>query len=92
MFWLFSRGIFGKVTALISLLITLLILFWLWGAINPAGLFYQIVFMIVLLVFGIVLFISILFLLTVVKLLFFMLLLRRKIKKSMRKLFDVLER
>jgi len=92
MFWLFSKGVFGKVTALLALVITALVLFWLWGAINPATLFYQIVFLIVLLIFGIVLFVSLVFLFTIVKLLFFMLLLRRKVKKSMKKMFDMLER
>jgi len=92
MFWLFRRGVFGKVTALLALVITVLVLLWLWGAINPATLFYQIVFLVVLFVFGIVLFVSLVFLFTIIKLLFFMLLLRRRVKKSMKKMFDMLER
>ena len=92
MFWLFRKGFFGKITALLALVITVLVLLWLWSAINPVTLFYQIVFLIVLLVFGIVLFVSLVFLFTIVKLLFFMLLLRRRVKKSMKKMFDMLER
>ena len=92
MFWLFRRGVFGKVTALLALVITVLVLFWLWGVINPATLLYQIVFLIVLSVFGIVLFVSLVFLFTIVKLLFFMLLLKRRVKKGMKKMFDMLER
>jgi len=92
MFWLFKRGFFGKGPALLSLLITVLVLFWLWTAMAPATMLYQIIFLIVLLVVGIVLFTAIVFIFTIVTMLFFMLLLRRKVKKGMKKMFDMLER
>jgi hypothetical protein len=92
MFWLFRKGKFGLLSMVISLAITLLVLFWLWAAIAPASLFYQIVFAVVLLVFGVVLFVSLVFFFAMASMLIFFLLLRRKIKKSTRKLFERLER
>jgi len=92
MFWLFRKGFFGKGPALLSMLITVLVLFWLWNAMAPAAILYQIIFLIVLLVVGIVLFTALVFIFTIATMLLFMLLLRRKVKKGMKKMFDMLER
>ncbi len=92
MFWLFRRGFFGKGPALLSILITVLVLFWLWNAMAPAEMLYQIIFLMVLLVVGIALFITLVFIFTIATMLLFMLLLRRKVKKGMKKMFDMIER
>jgi len=92
MFWLFRKGFFGKGPALLSLLITALVLFWLWNAMAPASMLYQIIFLAILAIVGIALFTALVFMFTIATMLLFMLLLRRKVKKGMKKMFDMIER
>jgi len=87
MFLPFKRGLFGSVSIVASIVITALVLFWLWSAINPSDLLFQIILAILLLAFGVVICVSLVFFFTAVTLLLFMFLLKRKVNKSMKKLF-----
>ena len=87
MFLPFKRGLFGSVSIVASIVITALVLLWLWSMINPSGLLYQVIAAILLLAFGAVICVSLVFFFTTVTLLLFMLLLKRKVNKSMKNLF-----
>jgi len=91
MFLPFKRGLFGSLSIVVSIVITALLLLWIWSAINPTGLLYQVIAAVLLLIFGIVICVSLVFFFTAISLLFFMFLLRRKVKKSMKQLFKRME-
>jgi hypothetical protein len=82
------KGFFGTVSMIISVVITSLILLWLWSLFNPADLLVQIVLLAILAIVGVMLFFVIMFFFTAVSMLLFILLLRRKMKKTMKKMFD----
>lgn len=92
MFLPFKRGLFGSVSIVASIVITALVLLWLWSMINPSGLLYQVILAILLLLFGAIICVSLVFFFTAVTLLFFMFLLRRRVKNSMKKLFKRMEK
>ena len=87
MFLPFKRGFFGTVSIVVSIVITALVLLWLWSAIAPSDLLFQVIVAVLLLVFGVIICVSLVFFFTAITLLFFMFLLRRKVKKSMKTLF-----
>ncbi len=87
MFLPFKRGLFGSVSIVASIVITALVLLWLWSMINPSGLLYQVIAAILLLAFGAIICVSLVFFFTAVTLLLFMFLLKRKVNKSMKQLF-----
>ena len=84
----FGKGIFGSLSAVLSIVITSLVLLWLWNIFNPGVLLYQLVLLVILFIIGVILFFALAFLFTAVSLLFFFLLLRRRIRKNFKKMFS----
>jgi len=84
----FGKGLFGSFSVILSIVITSLVLLWLWNIFNPGVLLYQLVLLVILFIVGVILFFALAFFFTLVSMLFFLFLLRRRIRKSFKKMFS----
>ena len=85
MFWL-PRGFYGISLALTSLILTVLLLFWFWAVIAPAGIFAQLLVLVLLLMAGVMAYFILFFAFNMVTLFLYMFLLKRRMKKSFEKI------
>jgi multisubunit Na+/H+ antiporter MnhE subunit len=92
MFWIFGKGLLGSASIVLSTILTALVLFWLWNVIAPNSPLLQLIILLLLFVFGVILFFALAFFFAAVSTIVMLLLLRRKMKKSFKKMFDMMEK